>query len=73
MREGGDPLDGLVRLLARRRQQRLRHLHRVGRAHHHERRGAFGGFERNQRAHAVADEGGLGHAGRIQQAVQPLP
>ena len=69
-----------MRLVQRSLQQRRRHLHRVGRADQrqvrHALRRARRGFQRDQRAEAVADQRGLCDAGRIQQRqheVAPLP
>jgi hypothetical protein len=60
-------------------QQCVRHLHRVGGAHHHQvdlwsrgSRRAGGGLQPDQRAHAVADDAAVHDAGGIQQRQQPV-
>mmetsp|Transcript_6441 Transcript_6441/g.26462 ORF Transcript_6441/g.26462 Transcript_6441/m.26462 type:complete len:358 (-) Transcript_6441:170-1243(-) len=71
VREGGHHRHRGLGLFAGGGQQRLGHLHRVGGAHHHEGAGARGGFQRDQRAHAVAHQRGLLRARNVQQPVQP--
>ncbi len=57
-------------------EQRRRYLHRIGGADHHQARDpcrrARRRLERDQRAHAVADQRRLVDAGRVEQGEQPV-
>ncbi len=70
-----DHVDGGLLVAARGFQQRVGHLHRVGRAQQAQLadplRRLVRGLQRDQRAHAVAEQRGLVHAGGVEQLQQP--